>query len=334
MRPLNNLRALFPSLLALTPALFGLAPAVRAQTPAPVVTAEMDLDLRSRVAAVGQSGSKLQSTALRLRTDLTPDVRLKFYVTHQYGAVGVQEAAVEKDWGGTAGRAQAGLVRVPFGIYDTRETYASGLIDYPMPRGDYYYHSVDWGVPGAAWSGGSDRLQVEAAAFGGRGSGIWNNQVRLQGAAVRAQTYAGTAILGVSRWDGALQDVPTSPTLRRVGMTGLDLRYTRPQLLIRGEYLWGTLAGDRMRGWYVDTYYRLPGQERWGLAARLERLKPGDDYAESRQITLGIRCVATPDWTLAVNWRRNNGPFYAPTWTPAAGRGGDVYFQAYHRVKW
>ena len=89
-----------------------------------------------------------------------------------------------------------------------------------------------------------------------------------------------------------------------------------------------------MRGWYVDAYYRLPGQERWGLAARLERLKPGDEYAEGRQLTLGVRCVATPDWTVAVNWRRNNGPGYGAFWTPSASRGGDVYFQAYHRVNW
>ena len=63
------------------------------------------------------------------------------------------------------GRVQAGLVRLPFGIYDPRETYASGLIDYPMPRGDYYYHSVDWGAPGVAWSGGPAHLQIEAAGF-------------------------------------------------------------------------------------------------------------------------------------------------------------------------
>ncbi len=80
-----------------------------------------------------------------------------FYGTHAEGFTAVQQASVEKEWGGTAGRAQAGLVRLPFGIHDTRETYASGLIDYPLARGDYFYHSLDWGAPGVAWSGGPAR---------------------------------------------------------------------------------------------------------------------------------------------------------------------------------
>ena len=77
-------------------------------------------------------------------------------------------------------------------------------------------------------------------------------------------------------------------------MTGLDLRYTKTQLLLRGEYLFGTLAGDHMRGWYLDAYYRLPQHEHWSLVARIERLKPGEDDPESRQFTLGVRYVATP----------------------------------------
>jgi len=295
---------------------------------------ELDLDLRARMAAAGQSGAKLHATTLRLGIALAPGVRVRAYGAHRYGFFAAQEAVVEKEWGGNAGRAQAGLVRLPFGIYDPRETYASGLIDYSMPRGDFAYHSLDWGVPGVAWSGGPPRLQVEAAGFSGRGTGIWDNQAHVRGGAARAQTYLGDAIFGLSRWDGALQDVPTSPASQPVHMTGLDLRYTKTQLLIRGEYLFGTLAGDHMHGWYLDAYYRLPQHERWSLVARIERLKAGGDYPESRQITLGMRWVATREWTLAANWRRNNGPFYAPTWTPAAPKGGDVLLQAYRRVSW
>ena len=304
----------------------------RAQTSA--ARGEIDLDLRARIAAVGQSGAKLHATTLRLEDELAPGVRVRAYGAHRYGSFAAQEAVVEKEWGGNAGRAQAGLVRLPFGIYDPRETYASGLIDYPTPRGDYSYHSVDWGVPGVAWSGGPPRLQVEAAGFGGRGTGIWDNQTHVRGGAARAQAYLGDAILGLSRWDGALQDLPTSPASRPVHMTGLDLRYTKTQLLVRGEYLFGTLAGDRMRGWYLDAYYRLPQHERWSLVARVERLKPGEDAPESRQLTLGVRWVAAREWTLAANWRHNNGPFYAPTWTPAAPKGGDVLLQAYRRINW
>lgn len=331
MTPTHFLRKLVP-LLSIGALLSGVLSAGRAQAPA--ASGVLDLDLRARIAAAGSSGAKLHATTLRLGIVLAPGVRIRAYGTHRYGAFAAQEALVEKEWGGDAGRAQAGLVRLPFGIYDPRETYASGLIDYAMPRGDYYYHSVDWGVPGVVWSGGPPRLQVEAAGFSGRGTGIWDNQARVRGGAARAQTYVGDAILGLSRWDGALQDVPTSPAGRPVHMTGLDLRYTKTQLLVRGEYLFGTLAGDHMRGWYVDAYYRLPQHEHWSLVARVERLKPGDDDPESRQLTLGVRWVATREWTLAANWRHNNGPFYAPTWTPSALKGGDILLQAYRRVNW
>ena len=295
---------------------------------------ELDFDFRGRLASVGASGTKLYASALRTTTTLAPGVHLQLYGTHRYGLSGVQQASLEKEWGGMAGTASAGVVRLPFGIYDPRETYSSGLIDYPLARGDYAYHSVDWGVPGIAWTGGLPNLQIEAAGFSGRGTGIWNNQGRIRGGAFRAQTFVGDAILGFSRWDGAVQDVPTSAKTSPVHLNGFDLRYTKTRLLVRGEYLFGTLAADQMTGWYLDSYYRLPQHEKWSLVGRLERLKPNAHDPEARQLTLGVRYVAAQDWTLAVNWRHNNGPAYGQFWTPAAVGRGDIYLQAYHRIGW
>ncbi len=328
---MSGMKTLFkPAIMLL--ALLSFAGAAHAQMVSGVN--ELDLDLRGRIAASGASGTKLYTAALRTSTTVAPGVRLLLYGTHRYGLYGVQQASVEKEWGGMAGTAAAGIVRLPFGIYDPRETYASGLIDYPLVRGDYAYHSVDWGVPGVAWSGGPPSLQLEAAGFSGRGTGIWDNQSRIRGAAVRAQTYAGTAIFGFSRWDGAVQGFPSDPGNPPVHLNGLDLRYTRSHLVVRGEYLFGTLAGDQMAGWYLDAYYRLPQHEKWSLVGRLEQFKPGSDDAEGRQVTLGVRYVAAPNWTLALNWRRNNGPAYGQYWTPSALGGGDLYLQAYHRVGW
>lgn len=323
------MRPLFQRALVLL--LFCLVLPLYAQTPPNV--SELDLNFLGRIAASGASGTKLYTTALRTNLLVGPGVHVQFYGTHRYGLFAVQQASIEKEWGGIAGTASAGLVRLPFGIYDPRETYASGLIDYPLARGDYAYHSVDWGVPGLAWAGGPAGLQLEAAGFSGKGTGIWNNQGRIRGGAVRAQTYLGTAILGFSRWDGAMQASPGAPGTQPVHLNGLDLRYTRTQLLVRGEYLFGTLAGDQMTGWYLDAYYRLPQREKWSIVGRLERLKPGSDYREGRQVTLGVRYVAARDWTLALNWRRNSLA-YGTYWTPAARGGGDVYLQAYHRVGW
>ncbi len=319
-------------LLTLWGTIFGTVSAGHAQAPSAV--SELDLDLRARVAAVGASGSKLYTAALRTERTLAPGLRVQLYGTHRYGLYGVQQAAIEREWGGAAGQGQAGIVRLPFGIYNPRETYASGLIDYPLARGDFAYHSVDWAVPGVFWTGGPANLQVEAAGFSGRGTEIWNNTGEVRGGAGRVQTYTGDAIFGLSRWDGAVQNSPASPRTQPVHMTGLDLRYTKTQLVMRGEYLFGTLSGSRMIGWYLDAYYRLPQQEHWSLVGRVEALKPGSSYAQGRQITLGVRDVVAPNWTLALNWRRNNGPGYGQYWTPSASRGGDVLLQAYHRVGW
>ena len=312
--------------------LLGTPAFAHAQTP--TSTNELDFDLRGRLASSGASGTKLYTSALRTSMILAPGVRVQLYGTHRYGLSGVQQASIEREWGGTAGTASAGVVRLPFGIYDPRETYASGLIDYPLARGDYAYHSVDWGVPGIAWTGGPSNFQIEVAGFSGRGTGIWDNTSRIRGGAARVQAYTGNAILGCSRWDGAVQEFPKAPGTQPVHLNGLDLRYTKTQLLVRGEYLFGTLAGDQMKGWYLDGYYRLPQHEKWSLVGRLERLKPGVDYPEARQLTLGVRYVAAQDWTLALNWRHNNGPAYGQYWTPAAVGRGDVYLQAYHRISW
>ena len=313
-------------------ALLSLQAAGYAQAPASIN--ELDFDLRGRLASSGVSGTKLYTSALRTSMTLAPGVRVQLYGTHRYGLSAIQQASIEKEWGGMAGTASAGVVRLPFGIYDPRETYASGLIDYPLARGDYAYHSVDWGVPGVTWSGGPANFQIEAAGFSGRGTGIWDNTGRIRGGAVRAQTYTGNAILGFSRWDGAMQETPAAPGTQPVHLNGFDLRYTKTQLLVRGEYLFGTLAGGQMTGWYLDTYYRLPQHEKWSLVGRLERLKPTVDDPEARQLTLGVRYVAARDWTLALNWRHNNGPAYGQYWTPAAVGRGDVYLQAYHRIGW
>ncbi len=331
-------RLLFLALLSLAAlACLSLLGPVRAQT-APAIS-EIDLDFRTRYDSYNATGSRLSALTVRNETPLAPGVRFRVYAAHRYGLNAAQEVVVEKEWGGAAGRAAVGLVRVPFGIYDPRETYASGLIDYPMARGDYAYHSVDWGAPGVFWAGGPAGLQIEAAGFGGKGTGIWDNASEVGGGAVRAQTsvsseHLGSAIFGLSRWDGTLHDKITSTVSRPVHMTGLDGRYTHNELLLRGEYLFGTMAGDRERGWYLDTYYRLPRQQRWTLVARVEADKPDEEYAESRQLTLGVRAVLSPDWTLAVNWRHNNGHAYAPNWNLSAPNRGDIFLQAFRRLRW
>ena len=319
---------LYRSLMLLA-LLFSMGSAGWAQTERPTV--ELTSDIRSRVAGAGKSGTGLYDSSARITAGLAPGLRLNLYGNRRYGNLLPQQATLEKQWGQQ--RLQAGMVRLPFGIYDTRETYASGLIDYPLPRSDYFFNSVDWGAPGVAFSSGSSNVQVEGAYFNGRSSGLWGNANPVGGTALRAQTYVKGVILGVSRWDGFSVVQYNKDTRQDVHVTGVDWRFTQPHLLVRGEFLLGKFGPDSMNGGYVDVYYHLPKYAKWTLAGRVEYLKPGVNDATGQQLTLGIRYAATPQWILSVNWRKNNGEhFYKPSWTPLAGRSGDWLFQAYHKL--
>lgn len=224
---------------------------------------------------------------------------------------------------------------MPFGLSNLSETYASGLIDYPIARGDYETMGVSWGVPGVRFNGGTPNLRLEAAAFGGQASGIWGNRENISGASLRLQTYAKDFILGVSRWDGTTSSQFGHPTRGGTHLTGIDLRYTRPHLLIRGEYLFGQLSDEYQQGAYLDVYYHLPKFHQWTLVARAENFRAniGDPWLS--QFTLGCRYTLSREWVAAFNWRVNNGTRYTEgTWTTPTSRSGDVLFQIFRKISY
>ncbi len=310
----------------------GLNRVCHAQAPGPTKI-EMDLDARSHLRNTDSSDTQLYSATLHLETEPAAGLRVVADGQQMESRYAVQQAAVEKNWG--MQRVQGGIIRLPFGISDSRETYASGLIAYPLARGGYWNHSVDWGVPGVQVIGGTPLLQFEVAGFGGQGVGVWNDTSRVSGGALRVQTYGRDFIVGASRWDGSLSDQEDGGPNQPVHLNGLDLRYTRPHLVLRGEYLFGNLGGDQMRGWYLDAYYRLPQWEKVTLVARWEQSRPGLDDPIGRQVTLGMRYVATREWTLAVNWQHNNGiTGYNANSSSAVGRSGEMFFQVYRKARW
>ncbi|MGO8671229.1 MAG: hypothetical protein ACLQVD_07695 [Capsulimonadaceae bacterium] len=320
---------------------------VLAQSPAPV-TGEVEFDVRvhpdtgSYPMSWGgwnsppgygpeQSGGHGIDTSLsriisRLDADLGRGTTATVTDQHDYGADAVQEAVLSRDTG--CGIISGGLVRLPFGIFDTRETYDSGLIAYPLVRSDYEYEGVDWGAPGAEWTGGSPWLQVQAAAFDGGAVGDWNNRNAANGGVVRLQTYSGSLIVGASRWDGTLSPTDTFAARQVVQISGIDWRYTRPQLILRGELITGKVAGDDSFGWYEDVYYRLPPLPHCTLVARVEEFHPESDSPTGRQITLGIRYVLDRYSFAAFNWRRNNGRgMYLWSWAQPTTPSGDYLLQ-------
>jgi len=319
------------------------APDCNAQSPT-ATRLDIDTDVRASKVIGNKSADSHYTGSLGLRTGFaggwTVDIYGHLNTTKTGWIPGitdliVQQASVEKTW--STQRLQVGLVRLPFGIYDYRETYASGLIDYPMPRVDYGLRSLDWGVPGAKWSGGTSKLQVEAAGFAGRSSGVWGNFNDTVGGAVRVQAYFPGVIIGASHWQGTM-GLPdwTSGAVRHnsVHMDGIDIRYTRPHLVVRGELLYGALGGRQMEGAYVDVYYHLPKYQRITLVARAELLKPDPGLPYGDQLTFGIRYIAHPDWVLAMNWRTNNfNKAYQATWTPYSGSKGALFLQIYHKAR-
>jgi hypothetical protein len=302
---------------------------VRAE--ADVVSGELDFDLRSRTVSTGQSSAEVYSVGARAAAQISTHYRASVFAQRINDVNLIQEAVLETDAAG--GRLQAGMIRLPFGIYDTRETYASGLINYPLLRSGYEQNSFDWGVPGVKWIGGSPGLQVEAAGFDGVGSGVLNSRNYAGGGAVRVQTYLRNLVLGASRWDGYLSDDDTYGDRAVVQMSGVDWRYTFPQVIVRGEYAVGRLARDWMHGWYTDIYYRLPGLGKWTVVGRVEEVKPASDEAGERQITTGVRYIVAPDWDLSVNWVNNNGAsVIGDGWLRRSKHAGDWYFQVYHTI--
>ncbi len=301
----------------------------------------IDLDMRSRIASTGTSQAGIYEGTFGFRAKLMDGLHFNYahsqnnaYIINGFGRKVkhdiTQEAALEKSWR-SGERLQLGIVRLPFGLYNSQETYTSGLIDYPLVRGDYALQSVNWGVPGVRFGGGSSQIQGEVAVFGGQSSGVWNNLNNTRGVDARVQLYRGNTILGLSHWAGSSSTDFHSPGEQVTHVSGLDIRYTLPRLVLRGEYMLGKLAGDNLNGWYLDAYYRLPKYEKMTLVARVEQFKPGSDEFMSKQITLGARYTLTPEWILAMNWRRNNGKNY-PTWTPGTRKGGDVFFQVYRKL--
>jgi hypothetical protein len=307
----------------------------------PSIHAEAQFDFRARMPSIGKFSSLLYSSMVSLgTTNGFGQDKLGFNVLglNQYGSFRWQQATVEAELGNGGNphilpqHIQAGLIRLPFGIYDYRETYSSGLIQYPLPRSDYAYDAVDWGVPGVQWTGGISKLQVEAAGVKGKGVGLWGNENNLDGGVIRLQTYAPpNLVLGFSGWQGHQAEYPGAP-LSEVNLFGVDWRYTQPYLLLRGEALGGILADDHTKGAYLDVYYRLPHRERFTLVARGEFLKPATDQPTARQLTLGGRWNIDADWMLAVNWRRNNADSaYSFTWNTPSGPRGELLFQLLRR---
>jgi hypothetical protein len=187
---------------------------------------------------------------------------------------------------------RAGRFRPPFGIYNASDHAYTGFLRAPLIRYDNNFAlSNNFLEQGAAVTVGVPWLTV-ATSVGRPGDvGAAARQPGLD-TVVRAQGSGGPFIVGVSH-------IRTPPNLTgsfvhgRMEFTGLDLRWMRSGVQLRGEWITGQ-PFDRTTtsGWYADAIVHRVAMGPVTAVARIERLdydtSPPFDLHKRRQ-TLGAR---------------------------------------------
>lgn len=188
---------------------------------------------------------------------------------------------------------RAGRYRTPFGISGGSDHAYTGFLRAPLIRYDGYFalsnnfleHGVDVLV-------GSPRLSLEASL--GRPADI-GTAVRRPGTdgVVRLQAYAGPFIVGVSH----IRTSPYQPSpfsIGRTEFTGVDARFMREGIQVRGEIIAGhPFDGVTTTGWYADAIVHHVGMGPVTAVARVEQLDydtPVSAFVlHTRRQTIGAR---------------------------------------------
>lgn len=205
---------------------------------------------------------------------------------------------------------RAGRFRTPFGISNASDHAYTGFLRAPLIRYDGTYAlSNNFLEQGAAVMVGVPWLTFETSV--GRPGDI-GTAVRRPGldTVVRVQSSAGPFIAGVSH-------IRTMPNLTgsfvrgRMEFTGLDLRWMRNGVQLRGEWIAGRpFDGTTTTGWYADAIVHRVAMGPVTAVARIERLdydtRPPFDLHLQRQ-TLGARIRIREGLSAQVNFLHQTG---------------------------
>jgi hypothetical protein len=206
---------------------------------------------------------------------------------------------------------RAGRFRTPFGISSGSDHAYSGFTRAPLVRYDGYFAlSNNFLEHGADVMVGVPRLSFEAGV--GRPADI-GTAVRRDGTdtMVRLQSYAGPLILGVSH----IRTSPYQPASFAFGsadFTGVDARFMRDGVQLRGEYLTGRpFDGVTTTGWYSDALIHRVGMGPVTAVARVEGLDydtPVSAFVlHTKRQTVGARVRAMDNLSVQVNWFHQTG---------------------------
>lgn len=186
-----------------------------------------------------------------------------------------------------------GRMRPALGLNTWADLFYTGFNGLPLIRSIKVLNNLgiggdDSGIEATTHIGS---VQLQAAAFDNT---LDREQIipdNLNHATLRAQQTVGNLI--------AAGDFYTSDKGDQK-VYGLDLRYTMPQLLMRGEAFWG--VGDQpSSGFYVDASYRIPSLYRTQVVARFDQVSRYDQKVAQLE-TLGVRQVVNRYLSLNVNY--------------------------------
>ena len=205
---------------------------------------------------------------------------------------------------------RAGRFRPPFGIYNASDHAYLGFLRAPLIRYDSNFAlSNNFLEQGAAVTAGVPWLTV-ATSFGRPGDvGAAARQPGVD-KVCRAQSSAGAFIVGVSH-------IRTAPNLTeswvhgRMGFSGLDVRWMREGVQLRGEWITGQpFDGTTTTGWYADAIIHRVAMGPVTAVARIERLdydtSPPFDLHKRRQ-TVGARIRIRPGFSTQMNVLHQTG---------------------------
>jgi hypothetical protein len=205
---------------------------------------------------------------------------------------------------------RAGRFRPPFGIYSASDQAYVGFLRAPLIRyDDNFALSNNFLEQGAAAVVGVPQLTLETSV--GRPGDV-GDAARQPGldTVVRAQSSAGPFIVGLSH----IRSLPNQAgglVHGRMAFTGLDLRWMRDGVQLRGEWITGQpFDGTTTTGWYADAIVHRVAMGPVTAVARIEQLdydtRPPFDLHRRRQ-TLGARLRIREGLSAEVNVLHQTG---------------------------
>ena len=205
--------------------------------------------------------------------------------------------------GGSLLGIKAGRYRTPFGIYSRGDHAYNGFLRAPLVR-----YGRNWAISNEFLEAGGDvligrpTLYVETSVGSPQDASATSRRSGLD-AVVRAQAYYRSLIVGASYLHTQPSD-PRSFVRGDMVFRGVDARWMRGGLLVRGEWLDGRpFDGVATHGGYVDASLHHLGMGPVTAAVRAERLDydAGEFSEYIRRYTAGARVRLTREFAASVN---------------------------------